>query len=214
MSVSGAWHKYRCTALWQVNSEFQAFKHIESLGRGELMRASRPLEVTVAVYPTLVLTNALPYDMDIVVWQVCSSPMFASQGGTNNMDMVVSQVLLSPCLCYKLCCLCISRSTPVTHKMCTTAAKCMLLAAGLSYTCLLRQQLPVALAAATRRLCAATILAHLMCHAVSRTMPTASHYCHGGDKTLVTEVRQNEHDHRLQQALIDDGAGETLPKAA
>ena len=56
--------------LLQVNSEFQAFKHIESLGRGELMRASRPLEVTVAVYPTLVLTNALPYDMDIVVWQV------------------------------------------------------------------------------------------------------------------------------------------------
>lgn len=54
----------------QVNSEFQAFKHIESVGKGELMRASRPLEVTLAVYPTLVLTNALPYDMDIVVWQV------------------------------------------------------------------------------------------------------------------------------------------------
>ena len=59
---------------FQVNSEFQAFKHIESLGRGELMRASRPLEVTVAVYPTLVLTNALPYDMDIVVWQVIRCP--------------------------------------------------------------------------------------------------------------------------------------------
>ncbi len=58
----------------QVNSEFQAFKHIESLGRGELMRATRPLEVTVAVYPTLVLTNALPYDMDIVVWQVRFCP--------------------------------------------------------------------------------------------------------------------------------------------
>lgn len=38
------------------------------------MRASRPLEVTVAVYPTLVLTNALPYDMDIVVWQVMLCP--------------------------------------------------------------------------------------------------------------------------------------------
>lgn len=59
-----------CAVALQVNSEFQAFKHIESLGRGELMRASRPLEVTIAVYPTLVLTNALPYDMDIVVWQV------------------------------------------------------------------------------------------------------------------------------------------------
>ena len=52
----------------QVNSEFQAFKHIESVGKGELMKATRPLEVTLAVYPTLVLTNALPYD--IVVWQV------------------------------------------------------------------------------------------------------------------------------------------------
>lgn len=41
------------------------------------MRASRPLEVTVAVYPTLVLTNALPYDMDIVVWQVSSSRICA-----------------------------------------------------------------------------------------------------------------------------------------
>ena len=54
----------------QVNSEFQAFKHIESVGKGELMKATRPLEVTLAVYPTLVLTNALPYDMDIVVWHV------------------------------------------------------------------------------------------------------------------------------------------------
>lgn len=63
-----------CRDAMQVNSEFQAFKHIESLGRGELMRATRPLEVTVAVYPTLVLTNALPYDMDIVVWQVRSCP--------------------------------------------------------------------------------------------------------------------------------------------
>ena len=34
------------------------------------MRAHRPLEATVAIFPTLVLTNALPYDMDIVVWQV------------------------------------------------------------------------------------------------------------------------------------------------
>ena len=58
-----------CLAM-QVNSEFQAFKHIESVGKGELMKATRPLEVTLAVYPTLVLTNALPYDMDIVVWQV------------------------------------------------------------------------------------------------------------------------------------------------
>ena len=56
--------------MLQVNSEFQTFKHIECLAPGELMRAHRPLEATVAIFPTLVLTNALPYDMDIVVWQV------------------------------------------------------------------------------------------------------------------------------------------------
>ena len=63
-------HQTIVTIAMQVNSEFQAFKHIESVGKGELMKATRPLEVTLAVYPTLVLTNALPYDMDIVVWQV------------------------------------------------------------------------------------------------------------------------------------------------
>ena len=58
----------------QINSEFQTFKHIECLAPGELMRAHRPLEATVAIHPTLVLTNALPYDMDIVVWQVQPVP--------------------------------------------------------------------------------------------------------------------------------------------
>lgn len=58
----------------QINSEFQTFKHIECLAPGELMRAHRPLEATVAIHPTLVLTNALPYDMDIVVWQVQPRP--------------------------------------------------------------------------------------------------------------------------------------------
>ena len=54
----------------QVNSEFQAFKHIEVLGPGELQRASEPLEATLAIHPTLILTNALPYYMEVIVWQV------------------------------------------------------------------------------------------------------------------------------------------------
>lgn len=62
---------------WQVNSEFQTFKHILCLAPGELMRAHSALEATVAIYPTLVLTNALPYDMDIVVWQVTAQPILA-----------------------------------------------------------------------------------------------------------------------------------------
>ena len=58
-----------CLTL-QVNSEFQAFKHIEMLAPGEFTRATESLEATLAVHPTLVLTNALPYVMDVIVWQV------------------------------------------------------------------------------------------------------------------------------------------------
>ena len=56
--------------MCQVNSEFQAFKHIEVLSPGELQRASEPLEATLAILPTLILTNALPYYMEVIVWQV------------------------------------------------------------------------------------------------------------------------------------------------
>ena len=56
----------------QVNSEFQAFKHIEMLAPGEFTRATESLEATLAIHPTLVLTNALPYVMDVIVWQVIS----------------------------------------------------------------------------------------------------------------------------------------------
>lgn len=56
--------------LPQVNSEFQAFKHIEVLSPGELQRANEPLEATLAIHPTLILTNALPYYMEVIVWQV------------------------------------------------------------------------------------------------------------------------------------------------
>jgi hypothetical protein len=54
----------------QVNSEFQAFKHVEILGPGEHMRAQQPLEATLAIHPTVVLTNSLPYPMHLILWQV------------------------------------------------------------------------------------------------------------------------------------------------
>lgn len=39
------------------------------LAPGEFTRATEPLEATLAIHPTLVLTNALPYVVDIIVWQ-------------------------------------------------------------------------------------------------------------------------------------------------
>jgi hypothetical protein len=50
-------------------SEFQAFKHMECVARGTIQRASSPLEVTLSVQPTLVLHNALPYEMRVLLWQ-------------------------------------------------------------------------------------------------------------------------------------------------
>jgi len=58
----------------QVNSEFHAFKHFEALGPGELQRAVAPLEATLALHPTLLLANALPAAMDIVIWQARRRP--------------------------------------------------------------------------------------------------------------------------------------------
>ena len=45
---------------------------MEILGPGEHMRAQQPLEATLAIHPTVVLTNALPYPMHLILWQVCS----------------------------------------------------------------------------------------------------------------------------------------------
>ncbi len=60
-------------ARMQVNSEFQAFKHIQSIAPGELARATKPLEATLALQPTLILTNSLPCSLDVIVWQVLQS---------------------------------------------------------------------------------------------------------------------------------------------
>ena len=61
----------------QVNSEFQAFKHIKITAPGEMARATKSLEATLALQPTLILTNSLPCSLDVVVWQVSqlSSPV-------------------------------------------------------------------------------------------------------------------------------------------
>lgn len=56
--------------LVQVNSEFQAFKHIQIIAPGEMARATKPLEATLALQPTLILTNSLPCSLDVVIWQV------------------------------------------------------------------------------------------------------------------------------------------------
>ena len=53
----------------QVNSEFQAFKHIDIRSRGEMARAMKSLEATLALQPTLILTNSLPCSLDVIVWQ-------------------------------------------------------------------------------------------------------------------------------------------------
>ena len=53
----------------QVSSEFQAYKHVEIIGPSEYARAGTPLEATLSFHPTIVLTNALPHSMDVIIWQ-------------------------------------------------------------------------------------------------------------------------------------------------
>lgn len=57
-----------------MNSEFQAFKHIKITAPGEMARATKSLEATLALQPTMILTNALPCSLDVIVWQVHNSP--------------------------------------------------------------------------------------------------------------------------------------------
>ena len=59
--------------LPQVNSEFQAFKHIHTIAPGEMARATKSLEATLALQPTLILTNSLPCALDVIIWQVWRS---------------------------------------------------------------------------------------------------------------------------------------------
>lgn len=54
----------------RVLSEFQTFKHMEAIAPGTLQRVKTPLEVTISIQPTMVFSNALPYDMNVLLWQV------------------------------------------------------------------------------------------------------------------------------------------------
>ncbi len=54
----------------RVVSEFQAFKHMECVTPGTIQRATTPLEVTISIQPTMVISNALPYEMRVLLWQV------------------------------------------------------------------------------------------------------------------------------------------------
>jgi len=54
----------------RVLSEFQAFKHMECVVVGTIQRAATPLEVTLSIQPTMVISNALPYEMRVLLWQV------------------------------------------------------------------------------------------------------------------------------------------------
>jgi hypothetical protein len=54
----------------RVVSEFQAFKHMECITPGTIQRGTTPLEVTISIQPTMVIANALPYEMRVLLWQV------------------------------------------------------------------------------------------------------------------------------------------------
>ena len=50
---------------------------MEIIGPSEYARAGTPLEATLSFHPTVVLTNALPHSMDVIIWQAGSSDKFA-----------------------------------------------------------------------------------------------------------------------------------------
>ena len=52
-----------------VQSEFQAFKHMECIS-GSIQRATSPIEVYLSIQPTIIIANALPYEMRVLLWQV------------------------------------------------------------------------------------------------------------------------------------------------
>lgn len=54
---------------------------MECLAPGTIQRASSPLEVTLSVQPTLVLQNALPYDMRVLLWQHMPAPPMGEGAG-------------------------------------------------------------------------------------------------------------------------------------
>ena len=59
---------------------------MECLVPGTVQRAGSPLEVTLSVQPTLVLQNALPYEMRVLLWQHLPSATAAAEPQTTRAD--------------------------------------------------------------------------------------------------------------------------------
>ena len=78
-------------------SEFQAFKHMECVAPGTIQKATEPLEVTLSIQPTLVLQNALPYEMRVLLWQVApesGASKAAAAGGDRGASLLSPRVSL------------------------------------------------------------------------------------------------------------------------
>ena len=65
----------------RIVSEFQAFKHMECVAPGTIQRASTPIEITISIQPTMVISNALPYEMRVLLWQVAPPVTTPSSSG-------------------------------------------------------------------------------------------------------------------------------------
>ena len=73
----------------KVLSEFQTFKHMEVVGPGTLQRATSPLEVTISIQPTMVFNNAMPYGMNVLLWQIgVSEDKMGSDFIDRSLDML------------------------------------------------------------------------------------------------------------------------------
>ena len=78
----------------RVLSEFQTFKHMEAVAPGTLQRVRTPLEVTISIQPTMVFNNALPYDMNILLWQVGKQE--DKSGPSSGQDEISFFEMMSP----------------------------------------------------------------------------------------------------------------------
>lgn len=52
-----------------IQSDFQAFKHMECIS-GTIQHAADPIEVYLSIQATIMISNALPYEMRVLLWQV------------------------------------------------------------------------------------------------------------------------------------------------
>lgn len=68
-------HLEKSTAQVKVKSRmdwnFGTYHNVEVPSAGEFARASRPLEASIKITPTVVLTNSLPYFMEVGKGSVC-----------------------------------------------------------------------------------------------------------------------------------------------